>query len=154
MTGVGHHRMALLVCGLCHPMDLWVKMKMTITMEKNYIKQADNYLEDYEDAMKERKLQQASEKLWGAASQIVKAYAQKKDWVHNGHRELFKVVDKISRESEDAEMKNQFSIASALHQNFYEGWLTKGEITENAKVIKEFVDKLKLILCSRDDEKL
>ncbi len=43
--------------------------------------------------IKKKNLQQASEKLWGAASQIVKAYAEKKGWKNDGHRELFNVVN-------------------------------------------------------------
>jgi hypothetical protein len=114
-------------------------------MEKNYIKQADNYLKEYEREIKKRNLRQASEKLWGAASQIVKAYAEKKRWAHNGHRELFKVVSKISKETGDEELKALFSNASALHTNFYEGWFTKDEVETNAKLVKKFVDKIKIL---------
>ena len=123
-------------------------------MEVNYTKQANSYLKDYDEAMKKGKLQQASEKLWGAASQIVKAYAEKKVWKHDGHRELFKVVSKISHETDDEELRTLFINASGLHTNFYEGWLTKDEIETNAKLVKKFVEKIKLILNEQDKRKV
>ncbi|MBW8050252.1 MAG: hypothetical protein FVQ77_07930 [Cytophagales bacterium] len=114
-------------------------------MKKNYIKVADKFLKDFEKEMKKGELQQASEKIWGAAAQIVKAYAQKKGWVHNGHRELFEVVGKIASETDDEELRGLFGNASALHSNFYEGWFSKKDVIANSEQVKKFVDKIKSI---------
>ena len=63
-------------------------------------------------------VRQASEKGWGAAAQIVQAIAARRDWEHQGHRELFRAVDRL------------FDVASALHINFYEDWRTSGGFSE------------------------
>ena len=43
-------------------------------------------------------VRQASEKGWGAAAQIVQAIAARRDWEHQGHRELFRAVDRLRKE--------------------------------------------------------
>ena len=40
-------------------------------------------------------VRQASEKGWGAAAQMVEAIAARRDWEHQGHRELFQVVARL-----------------------------------------------------------
>jgi len=39
-----------------------------------------------------------------------------------------------------------------LHTNFYEGWFTKDEVETNAKLVKKFVDKIKIILNNKKSE--
>jgi len=40
----------------------------------------------------------------------------------------------------------QFSVASALHTNFYEGWMTSEAVETNAKVVRQLVETLKKLL--------
>ena len=65
-------------------------------------------------------VRQASEKGWGAAVQIVEAIAVRRDWEHQGHRELFQAVDRLRRETGDPDVRRLFDVASVLHINFYE----------------------------------
>ena len=69
-------------------------------------------------------VRQASEKGWGAAAQIVQAIAARRDWEHPGHRELFRAVDRLRKETGDPDVRRLFDVASALHVNFYEDWRT------------------------------
>jgi hypothetical protein len=93
---------------------------------------------------------QAGEKFWGAATQIVKAFAEDKGYRYDGHAWLFEVVDKISSQEENEVLKGQFGLAGMLHTNFYEGWLTEGEIRYYISQTKEFIKKIKEILNSED----
>src|SRR5438309_2804695 len=88
---------------------------------KDLIAKASRYLESGD-------LVQASEKAWGAAAQAVKAVAEARGWEHNGHRQLFQVVARIVDETSDNQIRAQSLAASALHTNFYENWLTSGDV--------------------------
>jgi uncharacterized protein (UPF0332 family) len=118
-----------------------------VKMERDgYILQAEKFLQQAEKELNEGDLRQAGEKYWGAASQAVKAFAQKKGWKHDGHAWLFETVDKLSSETKDEGLKEKFCLAGMLHTNFYEGWLTEGEIKRCGLQTKRFVSKIKGIL--------
>ena len=57
-----------------------------------YRDQSRAYLEQANEELARDDLRQASEKGWGAASQIVKAVAEEREWEHNGHWELHNVA--------------------------------------------------------------
>ena len=87
-------------------------------------------------------LQQASEKGWGAASQILKAAAAQRQWGHDSHRLLFKVVDALVKETGDGEIDELFYFANGLHQNFCENWLSAEAVRRGLDSMGQFVEKL------------
>ena len=87
-------------------------------------------------------LLQASEKGWGAAAQMVKAAAATRGWRHNGHRELYLAIDGLVEETGDEELSGLFDSASALHSNFYVGWMTAGLVASSLTRVERFVEKL------------
>jgi len=113
-----------------------------------YIEQANQFLEQAEEELNKGDIRQAGEKYWGAATQVVKAFAEKKGWRHDGHAWLFEAVSKISQEENDGILERQFGLAGMLHTNFYEGWLTEKEVKNYGLQAKEFVNKIKKLLSS------
>lgn len=113
---------------------------------EDYRRQSEIYLQQGDEEFSRGDLRQASEKYWDAASRIVKAFAEKNGWVHNGHALLYKVVNRIADEIGDREIMGWFGNAVALHQNFYEGWFTRDEIEVNAEFTKSFIEKIKTLL--------
>lgn len=95
-----------------------------------------------EEALAQDDLLQASEKGWGAAAQMVKSVAQRKGWRHNGHRELYQVVNRLAQETEDSDIRVNFGLASALHANFYENWMPKEMVQEYLSRTRTFIEKL------------
>ena len=95
-----------------------------------------------EEALAQDDLLQASEKGWGAAAHMVKAVAESRGWHHDSHRELYRVANRLSEESGDAEMNGLFSIASALHSNFYENWMPKEMVAYDLAQVRVLVGKL------------
>ena len=87
-------------------------------------------------------LPQASEKGWGAASQMVKATAEDRGWPHNGHRQLFLAIDRLVTETGDGDIRSAFNDASALHTNFYEAWLSQESIEANLSRVARLMEKL------------
>ena len=88
---------------------------------------------------------QASEKGWGAAARAVKAVAERQAWRHGSHRDLFASVDRITTMTGRSEVRDLFSAANSLHQNFYEGWLSDEYILSNINSVKRLLDILDLM---------
>ena len=87
-------------------------------------------------------VRQASEKEWGAAAQIVNAVAEQRGWQHRGHRELFTAVDRLGTELGDPAVQRFFSVATALHVNFYEDWRSAEAVTVSLDDVARFIDLL------------
>jgi hypothetical protein len=86
---------------------------------------------------------QASEKYWGAAAEMVKAVASKRGIDIKSHGELFSFVSRLKDELHKPDLPRLFSLASTLHQNFYENWLPPETVRDHAEAVREFVARLK-----------
>jgi hypothetical protein len=113
---------------------------------EEYLLYAEKYLAEGDEEIKEGNIKQGGEKYWGASASIIKAWAEEKGIQHNGHAWLFEAVEKLSEEVKNPHLRKQFSLASTLHINFYEGWLTKKEVEENSLEAKKFCEKVKEVL--------
>src|SRR2546429_330529 len=85
---------------------------------------------------------QASEKLWGAAAQIVKGIADKRGWPHRAHRDLYVAVGRLVHETGDQELGALFTTASGLHQNFYEQLMPIELVQSGVPAIERLLQKL------------
>lgn len=93
---------------------------------------------------------QGSEKLYGAATQVVIAMCQQRGWRYKSHRAMQQAVDALSREYRDPDILNGFSAASRFHENFFHDYLEDYEIEANRPGVHHFVNKLLALL--RDGE--
>ena len=110
----------------------------------------NKYLDEAEELIKRKDYVQASEKLWGAAAEIVKVVAAKRGIEIKSHGELYKFVANLGTELEDPELIRLFSLAGALHQNFYEDWLPPETVVDHAEAVKELVAKLRRTFFKRN----
>nr|CAI64260.1 hypothetical protein [uncultured archaeon]CBH36643.1 hypothetical protein, archaeal PaREP1/PaREP8 family [uncultured archaeon] len=113
---------------------------------EQYLKLSDKSPMDAYALIAKEDFVQASEKLRGAAAEIVKAIAARRGIVIKSHAELYKFVSKLGTELEDPELVRLFSLASTLHQNFYEDWLPPETLMDHAEAVKELVLELKRVL--------
>ena len=104
------------------------------------------YLEQAKEELRNGELLQASEKGWGAASQIVKAVAEERGWEHNGHWFLHDAVSSLVAETGDRDLRTLFSAANQLHTNFYEGWLGQSAVAQCLDEVERFVEKVEALL--------
>lgn len=118
--------------------DPETKAEAHIALSEKYAREMDEFLEkgDYV---------QASEKAWGAASQILKAVASKRGKELKSHGELHKFVSELREETGDQELRRLWQVATSLHQNFYENWLPEGIVRESIEDVRRFVGKLREI---------
>ena len=101
------------------------------------------YLQDAKKLLQEQDYPQASEKLWGATVQIIKAIALKRDKHLRSHAAINKYAGQLSKELNNPSIIDYFNAASSLHQNFYEDWLTPDMVVHNAEVVEKLIKKLK-----------
>ena len=91
-------------------------------------------------------LLQASEKGWGATARMVKAVAETRGWRHSSHGDLYRAIDRLADELSDERLGLLFRSASALHQNFYEGYMPEATVTESLKDVEEITRRLSEVL--------
>ena len=101
------------------------------------------------DELERGDVQQASEKGWGAAAQIVKAVAEERGWRHRSHALLNEAVDRLEAERSDDNIGRLFDVASSLHINFYENWNGAGRVRRGLADMERFVDLLEPLVGSK-----
>ena len=117
--------------------------------QERYMLLNGKYLEDAEHLLEAGDSPQASEKLWGAVAEMVKAVAARHGWRHFSHRELWDVVQRLSRESGDDEIVDLFGLAESLHANFYENWMAPETVRVYAARARHFIEKLRPLAAAR-----
>lgn len=113
-----------------------------------YREQSRIFLAQAHEELAKGDLQQAAEKGWGAAAQMLKAIAQRRGLYHRSHRSLQQVINELHDETKDSEWTSLFAVAESLHMNFYENWSTKSVITLRLLQVKWFVEKAEKFLGS------
>lgn len=113
---------------------------------EEYLRLNSRYLEEAERFLEKMDLAQASEKLWGAAAEIVKAVAAKRGVELGTHASLWAFVEELDRQNPGLDLIEKFSYAGNLHTNFYENWLSSGYVVRGMSLVKDFVQKMKHLL--------
>ena len=87
-------------------------------------------------------LQQASEKGWGAAAQMVEAASETHGWRYEDHRQLWTGIKRLADEAGDRQILALFGAADSLHTNSYEGWLPREVVEVYLGQVGELLEKL------------
>lgn len=91
-------------------------------------------------------LQQASEKGWGAVTQMMKAIAEARGWEHSRHRHLHRIASRLRAETGDGDIRRLFAIANTLHENFYENQMAAADIEQDLADVERLLQKLEAIM--------
>lgn len=121
-------------------------MALSRSKEAQYARLNGKYLRDAEELLRKKDYAQASEKLWGACAEVIKAVAAKRGKELGTHRSIGEFVTKLHKEHPDWNLIDSFSIASSLHVNFYEDHMPPEHVLRGEKIVKEFVKQLKTLL--------
>lgn len=108
-----------------------------------HLKLCEKYLKEAEDFLAKKDYVRASEKAWGATSQIVKALAAKEGKELVSHASLWAYMDELAEKLGDVELRHLWGRANNLHQNFYEDWMPPREVELSVRDVKAFVEKLR-----------
>ena len=90
--------------------------------------------------------QQASEKLWGAATQALMAAAQQQGWPHGSHRALKTAARRLADEQDDRLITAGFGIAEKFHANFYHDFMEDYQLDEDRPEVHDFVHRVLALL--------
>ena len=91
-------------------------------------------------------LPQASEKGWGAATQMLKAIAEHRGWDHHRHRHYHQTANRLRSETGDGDIRRFFNSASALHENFYENDMDADLVAESLDDVAALLTRLTPLL--------
>lgn len=80
----------------------------------------DQYWSNAEHAIKAKEYRKASELLWGAVAQQLKALAGTHGILIKSHGQFFNFLRQLSSELHDKSLYLEFVDLNALHQNFYD----------------------------------
>jgi len=108
-----------------------------------HLKLCEKYIGEAEEYLEKRDYIQASEKAWGAASQIVKALAAREGRELRSHASLWEYMDELAERLGDKELRYLWSRANNLHQNSYENWMPSREVELAVNDVKMLIDKLR-----------
>jgi hypothetical protein len=110
--------------------------------EDTYATTSRLLLAQAKEELEKEDLRQASEKVWGAAAQMVKAAAERRGWRHDTHRRLFEIVARLSQETGDEDIRRFIQSASALHFNFYESIYPREIIERSLQDVEDLTSRL------------
>lgn len=117
-----------------------------MTGAPNYHQVSQHLINQAESELEAGDTRQASEKAWGAAAKVVKAYASERGLEHGSHASLFVAVDGLAEETRDRELRALFRRASGLHQNFYEGVADHTHVRDGVRDVRRFIERVEASL--------
>ena len=111
-----------------------------------YVQRGRVLLEQAEEEVRREDLRQASEKGWGAASQLIKAAANEYGMDHDRHGRLYQVARRLATTHDDQDIRDWFGFAGELHSNFYEGFMNERDVVRHLSQVTQLVDRVEGIL--------
>ena len=116
---------------------------------RKYQQASEHFLAQAGQELAAGDLQQASEKGWGAAAQILKAIAEQRGWEHNRRRHYLRITSRLRAETGDGDVRRLFGSASLLHDNFYENEMMADDVAGGLDDVKALIDKLLPLLADK-----
>ena len=102
-----------------------------------------HFLSLVDDELERGELEEACNKLWGAAAHAIKAVAEQRGWPHNAHILLEETVKRLIREEgAPPHLYGQYMMATAFHQRFYGRPPVADRIRNGKDLIAEFIRTL------------
>jgi hypothetical protein len=93
---------------------------------------------------------QGSEKLYGAATQVVIALCQQRGWRYQSHRAMKNAIADLAREFADPTIIGGFSAAERFHANFFHDNMEDYDMETERPAVHHFVDRMLALLDSED----
>ncbi len=117
------------------------------SLRKNpYFKQSEKYLSNADFFISKGEFRKASEMLWGAVTQLLKAIASIKGFKIRSHKQFWDFVMELAKELKDPSLFFDFHVMEKLHENFYDEKIPKQYFDLYYNKSLEYINKLKKIL--------
>ena len=128
------------------PNGSWIMTYIPLDEHAEEYKQTGRWFMDQAEWEFERgDLLQASEKMWGAAAQFLKALATQRGWGHESHYHLRQVAERLAEETGNNEIEDLFDAAEGLHANFYGAFSRESSVRRRMDKVRRLIDILESI---------
>lgn len=77
---------------------------------------------------------------------MAKAAADSRGWEHGDNRAIYSAVGRVSDEAQDKRLRQLFSSAGVLRDNYYDNFLDIFDVGAYLENVSEFVDKVEALL--------
>ncbi|MCE2501593.1 MAG: hypothetical protein J4G13_12135 [Dehalococcoidia bacterium] len=99
-----------------------------------------HFLDLVDDEVERGELEEASNKLWGAAAHAIKAVAERRGWQHGAHRDLEETVLRlVDDEGAPPALYTYYALASWFHSRFYGGPPNANQIRHGKGEMASFI---------------
>jgi uncharacterized protein (UPF0332 family) len=117
---------------------------MTTANTVNYHRErSHHFLSLVDDELVRGELEEASNKVWGAAAHAIKALAERRGWPRHAHDLLQETILRlIAEEGAPNHLFGQYMMASAFHQRFYGNPPPAEGIRHGKDLVSEFIETL------------
>ncbi len=86
---------------------------------------------------------QATEKIWGALAQMLKAHGQQRGWMNlGGHRTVGHIARQLHLEYDEIDVVSAYMAADNGHRNFYDNEMSPPEIADIITVVANVLPEL------------
>jgi hypothetical protein len=109
---------------------------------RDYVQQAEAFLDAADAEISSGDGMQGSEKLWGAATQVVIAAAQQRDWPYASHSAMRDSVRRLASEHDAPSLQDWFLAAEHAHVNFYHGFMDEDALEFARQRVHQFVVRM------------
>ena len=107
-----------------------------------HVEQARRFLAQADSEFAAGDILQASEKLWGAASQAVMAAAQSRGMSCGSHRAQRVAVEEFASRQRDPHIAAEFAVAGKFHANFYHGFMEPEDWLHESPLVRDFTERM------------
>ena len=121
------------------------KEAMTITERYH---SALMFLDDSEREFAAGDVRQASDKLWGAATDAITAVALERGWNHESHRDMKNAVQRLAVEPGNECLDAQFAAIEKFYINLFHPALEPHDIETDKFIVYDFVERMLAMLPS------
>ena len=108
----------------------------------HFYKTRDEYRSNADRALLHGEYRKASELLWGALTQQIKALAALHDIAIESHRHFFDFMRGVSAETQDPSFYSEFVHLNALHKNFYDETIPPDIFPDYYRRTTELIERL------------
>ena len=91
---------------------------------------------------------QGSEKLYGAATQVIIAICQQRGWAYDNRRAMKWAVNELAREIGEPFISGGFIAAENFHRNFFHDHMEGYEMESDRPQVHRFVNRMLTVLDS------
>ncbi len=113
---------------------------------RKFIEQRNQYFNNAKESISKKEFRKASELLWGAITQTLKALAALRGIEIAKHSEFFSLMERLAKERDDPAIYYNFVDLNALHRNFYDDFIPDGAFPDFFNKARRYIGNIEDII--------